>query len=137
MPNVPCSPLKETDGLIYFARLCDKIRLNQRGDLPDAYIANLGGGMDLWCCQFLGVTYESLKAKVLEGADDQTALNWAKESGTERDENEQTWWTAYMKGRGFRDDMSDRLKMRKDQDGFEDRNDIQTFFDYIIADEGH
>ena len=137
MPQVPCSPRVKTGNLIYFARLCDKVRLNQQGHLPDDYIANLGKGMDLWCCQFLGVDYEALKQQILSGADDETALKWAEENGQTRDENETAWWTAYMETRGFRDDMSDRLEMRKSQDSFSDRTEMQTFFDYIDADEGH
>ena len=38
--------------------------------------------------------------------------------------------------RGYRDDMSEKLAMRIEESGFQDRNDIETFCDYIDADEG-
>lgn len=132
----PCSPYDEIDGLIYFPRMCDKIRLHQRGELPQDYHANLGSGMDLWTCQFLGIDYEGLAEQVRAGADDEMALVWARRHGVARPEHEFAWWSAYMRTRGFRDDLAERLDQRKKESGFEDRGDIQTFMDYIDADEG-
>ena len=132
----PCSPRSEIDGLIYFPRLCDKIRLHQNRELGEDYHANLGGGMDLWICQFLGVDYNALTDLVRSGASDEETLEWARESGIKRPEHEFAWWSAYMKTRGFRDDLSERLKTRLEESGFGGRDDIQTFMDYIDADEG-
>jgi hypothetical protein len=132
----PCSPQSEIDGLIYFPRLCDKIRLHQNGELGEDYHANLGGGMDLWICQFLGVDYDALADLVRSGASDQGALEWARESGIKRPEFELAWWSAYMKTRGFRDDLSERLKTRLEESEFGERDEIRTFMDYIDADEG-
>ncbi len=133
--HTPCSPLLEIDGLLYFPRMCDKIRLHAAGTLHEDYLANIGLGMDLWCCQFLGIDYSDLVAQVTAGASDEEALAWAKESGTERPAYELDWWTTYMKTRGFRDDLSEKLSQRKAEAGFTDRDDIQSFMDYIIADE--
>jgi len=36
----------------------------------------------------------------------------------------------------WRDDLADRLVFRKKEAGWDDRTEIQTFFDYIDADEG-
>jgi hypothetical protein len=132
----PRSPKDEIDGLVYFPRLCDKIRLHQRGELPEAYHANLGQGMDLWTCQFLGVGYADLAEQVRAGASDDMALAWAKRNGIKRSAEERAWWNAYMRTRGFRDDFAERLLSRKQESGFEDRADIVTFMDYIDADEG-
>jgi gluconokinase len=41
-----------------------------------------------------------------------------------------------MSKRGWRDDLSDRLASRKKEGGLENRDDIQTMFNYIDADEG-
>ena len=41
-----------------------------------------------------------------------------------------------MRTRGFRDNLAERLKARKAESGFENREDIVTFMDYIDADEG-
>lgn len=134
--TLPRSPYDEIDGLVYFPRMCEKIRLHHEGRLPEAYHANLGGGMDLWTCQFLGIDYEALAEQVRAGASDEAALAWARHHGVERPGHEYAWWTAYMRSRGFRDDLSERLIQRKKESGFEDRDSIQTFMDYIDADEG-
>lgn len=131
----PCSPRLETDGVIYFPRLCDKIRLMRDGGLPEDYHANLGQGMDLWTCQFLGVGYDDLAEVVRQGADDSEALAWARENGRVREEHEFAWWSAYMRTRGFRDDLSERLASRIEESGFGGRTDILSFMDYIDADE--
>jgi hypothetical protein len=132
----PCSPKMEIDGLIYFPRLCDKIRLLKAGKLGEDYHANLGAGMDLWICQFLGVTYEKIAELVQNGASDEEALQWAKENGVARPDHEVAWWNSYMRTRGFRDDLSERLSSRIAESGFGERDDILTFMDYIDADEG-
>ena len=59
--HTPRSPKDEIDGLPYLPRLCDKIRLKQSGNLDPEYHPNLGIGMDLWTCQYLGVDYEALR----------------------------------------------------------------------------
>ena len=132
----PCSPRNEVNGLPYFARLCEKIRLFSQGDLHPELHANLGKGMDLWTCQFFGVDYEALKAIVLGGSSDEEAYAWASKEGLERDKNEKAWFRSYLLNRGYRDDMSEKLAMRIEESGFQDRNDIETFCDYIDADEG-
>ena len=134
--TAPCSPKLELEGVIYFPRLCDKIRLMQAGELHEEYHANLGRGMDLWTCQFLGVEYESLAALVRAGASNEETLDWARENGVSRPEHECHWWRSYMLTRGFRDDLAERLVVRKAESGLSDRDDIQTFMDYIDADEG-
>jgi len=133
--SYPVSPKDEIEGLVYFSRLCDKVRLFADGKLGDDYQANLGVGMDLWTCEFLQVEYKDLAAVVNEGASDAEALYWAFEHGKNPSEQEKNWWNSYMRNRGFRDDLSERLEMRITESGFEDLE-IKTFFDYIDADEG-
>ena len=53
----PVSPNVATQNLCYFARMCDKIRLFEKGELPDDYHKNLGKAMDLWTCQLLKIDY--------------------------------------------------------------------------------
>lgn len=132
----PRSPRDQIEGMFYFPRMCEKIRLHAKGKLEEDYIENLGVGMDLWTCQFLGVDYADLRDKVLGGATDQEALTWCKENGTPRGELELNWWNSYMQTRGYRDDMADRLDFRKEEAGWADRDDIITFFDFIDVDEG-
>ncbi|MDB4142878.1 DUF5069 domain-containing protein [Akkermansiaceae bacterium] len=134
--TLPRSARDEIGGIIYVPRLCDKIRLMSAGTLHPDFHGNLGLGMDLWTCQFLGVAYEDLKAQVLLGATDEDALAWARENGITRPDYELAWFHSYMSNRGFRDDMSQRLAERKKESPATDRDDIQSFMDYIEVDEG-
>jgi len=130
------SPRGEVAGLIYFGRMVDKLRLEQAGKLPEDYRANLGEGFDKACCDFLGVSYEKLTTRVREGGTDEEILDWCGKVGRARDSEDKRIWGAYLAKRGWRDEMSDRLVFRKKEAGWENRDKIQTFFDYIDADEG-
>jgi hypothetical protein len=134
--ETPRSPRDEIEGLPYFPRLCHKVRLHAEGRLHPQYHANLGGGMDLWTCQFLGVAYAALAEQVRAGASDEEALAWARNHGPTRPDHEISWWKSFIRTRGFRDDLAERLVLRKTESGFQSRADILTFFDYIDADEG-
>ncbi|MDB6077466.1 MAG: hypothetical protein JWO82_1213 [Akkermansiaceae bacterium] len=131
----PRSPKDEIDGIIHFPRLCDKTRLHAAGKLHPDYQGNLGCAMDLWLCQFLGVDYEELKRQILSGLSDEEALAWARAHGVDRTATEAGWWHSYMRNRGFRDDLSEKLALRKAESGLENREDIVTFMDYIDADD--
>jgi len=130
------SPRGDVSGLVYFGRMVDKLRLEQAGKLPEDYQANLGEGFDKACCDFLGVSYEKLRTRVREGGTDEEILDWCGKVGRARDQEEKRIWGAYLAKRGWRDEMSDRLIFRKKEAGWEKRDEIQTFFDYIDADEG-
>ena len=134
--ETPRSPRDEIAGLPHFPRLCHKVRLHAAGCLDPQYHANLGSGMDLWTCQFLGVDYPALAERVRGGATDEEALAWARENGLSRPDHEIAWWKSYLRTRGFRDDLAERLAQRKAESGFQDRADILTFMDYIDTDEG-
>ena len=134
--QVPRSARDELEGLIYFPRLCDKVRKMHAGTLHHDFHANLGKAMDLWTCQFLGVDYNDLKAQIIAGATDENALTWARDHGVTRPEFELAWFNSYVRNLGFRDFMSERLAERKKEDPRTDRDDIITFLDYIDVDEG-
>lgn len=130
------SPREEVEGLVYFGRMVDKLRLEQAGKLPADYHENLGKGFDAACCDFLGVSYEALRERARQGGSDRDLLAWCQSQGTKRDAKERAVWNAHLSQRGCRDDLSDRLIFRKKEAGWEARDEIQTFFDYIDADEG-
>ncbi len=132
----PCSPILEIDGIPYFRRLCDKIRLHAAGELPEDYHANLGKGFDLSTCRFLGIEYDQLVEVVRSGASDEEALKWACDHGVQRPDYEVDWWRHAMTSLGFRDSLAPILTKRKQESGLGDRGDILTFFDFIEADEG-
>jgi len=130
------SPRVGVGGVVYFGRMVDKVRLEQAGRLPEDYQANLGEGFDKACCDFLGVSYEKLRTRAREGGTDEEILDWCEKVVRARDPEEKRIWGAYLSKRGWRDEMADRLIFRKKEAGWEKRDEIQTFFDYIDADEG-
>ena len=134
--QTPCSPRDEIGGLVYFRRLCDKIRIHADGKLHPDYHANLGRAMDLWTCQLLRVEYNDFVKLIESGLDDEGIHNWCTTHGYNPSAEEITWWNAYMRNRGFRDDLAEKLVFRKEEAGVADRDDILTFFDFIDADEG-
>ena len=132
----PRSPKDPVGGIVYFGRMVDKIRLMAAGELHPDLQENLGTGFDQRAVNFLGLDYPSLKNRVLEGGSDDEVLEWCFQKGTQPTDEQIQVWNAYMFKRGWRDDLSDRLASRKKEGGLEDRDDIQTMFNYIDADEG-
>ena len=130
------SPREEVGGLVYFGRMVDKLRLEQAGRLPEDYHENMGKGFDAACCDFLGVSHEALGVRVREGGSDRELLEWCLSHGHPRDAQERAAWSATLSQRGWRDDLSERLIFRKKEAGWQEREGIQTFFDYLDADEG-
>ena len=135
-PIFPKSPLEEVGGIPYFVRMCDKIRLQMKGELHADYQPNLGGGFDKWTCEYLRINYTDLVEKVQSGLDDGAALEWAISVGGERTVPERDWWLSYMRNRGYGDDLSEVLTRRKQENGLDHRDDIVSFFGMIDADEG-
>ena len=68
------SPSEKIDGLVYFGRMLDKIRVHARGELPEDYQPNLGKGFDAKCCAFLHLDYVELSERVKQGATDEEIL---------------------------------------------------------------
>ena len=132
----PRSPKDPVGGIVYFGRMVDKIRLMAAGELHPDLQENLGTGFDQRTVNFLGLDYPSLKNRVLEGGSDDEVLEWCFQKGTQPTDEQIQVWNAYMFKRGWRDDLSDRLASRKKEGGLENRDDIQTMFNYIDADEG-
>jgi len=124
------------EGLVYFGRMVDKLRLELAGKLPKDYHENMGKGFDASCCEFLGVPYDKLRERVRKGGSDRELLDWCQSHGKKRDAGDRTVWNSYLSKRGWRDDLADRLVFRKKEAGWDGRAEIQTFFDYIDADEG-
>lgn len=132
----PNSPHEKTGGIFYFARLVEKIRLMAAGTLHPDLHANLGKAFDERCVKFLGVNYEALREQVLGGLTTEQALEWSFENGRRPGEEEIEVWNEFMRKRGWNDEATPILIRRKKEDGFEARDDIQTMFQYIDADEG-
>lgn len=132
----PKSPQEKTGGIVYFGRMVEKIRLLAAGELHPDLHANLGKGFDERCVDFLGVKYGDLRDQVIEGLNDQQALEWCFANGTKPTDEQTEVWNGFMSKRGWNDEVTEILVRRKKESGFESRADIQTMFQYIDADEG-
>ena len=135
--QVPCSPYKSTKGLVYFARMLDKIRLRAAGRLPQVYHEFLGTNFDGRCLNLLGVTYDAVKQQVAAGYRDEEILDWCLANGRNPSAEEIETWSGFMCKRGWRDDASERIVFRLKEAGLESRDaEVATMFDFIDIDEG-
>ena len=139
MNKVPRSAYDRTNGLVYFARMLDKIRLHAAGELRADYHANLGLGFDLRCCKFLGVDYFRLRELTLERRPDDELFSWACFRGSNPNSEQTLVWNKFMEKRGWRDEddgSTQELEAYKAASGLAERADLSTFFDYYEVDEG-
>jgi gluconokinase len=137
--QTPCSDYKETKGLVYFARMLDKLRLKAAGKLPPDYFVGLDPDptvFDARCTRFLGVNYDELVDRTLKGGSDEEILEWCFEHGRKPSEEEIRIWNAFLLKRGWRDEASADLQAAKGREGFADRDDIQTWVDLHDVEEG-
>lgn len=130
------SPSDQVGGLYHFGRMIDKIRAHAKGELPADHVPALGKGFDGRCARFLGVNYDDVVTRAKEGGSDDELLQWAFQNGRQPSEEEIEIWNEFMRKCGWNDDITEVLARRKAQSGFTDRDDIQTMFQYIDADEG-
>lgn len=134
--NYPRSPQDKVGGIVYFGRMIDKIRLMGNGELHPDLHANLGKGFDERMVVFLGVDYGNLRDRVCGGGGDDEILEWCFAKGPRPTEEQIEVWNGFMVKRGWRDELAETLARRKKESGFEGRDEIQTMFEYIDADEG-
>jgi gluconokinase len=132
----PCSPYQCEQGLFYFPRMLDKIRLRQRGELAPDYHANLGKGFDQSCCEFFHVGYADIVAQVEAGRSDAEVFAWCCQQGRHPDAHEIHVWNEYMRKRGWNDEFAERLRSRLEGLGMAGRADVLTMFDLLEVDEG-
>ena len=130
------SPTEKIGGLVYFARMMDKIRAHAQGKLNPDYQANLGKGFDAKCCAFLHIDYSELAERANQGGTDDDLLEWAFTAGRRPNDADIEMWNEFMRKFGWRDKASEILERRKREGGMEARSDIETMFQFIDADEG-
>jgi len=135
------SPRDTVGGIVVFGRILDKIRLNAReGRLPDGYhLGPMEGNRsfdDRVCC-FLGVDFDALSARTLQGGTDEEILEWCFQTSGRRPNAEQIEvWNGFLSKRGWRDSGSAGLVKEKEATGLSHRDDLQTFFDVMDVEEG-
>jgi gluconokinase len=130
------SPNDKVGGIVHFGRMLDKIRLHAHGKLPADYQENLGKGFDERVLNFLGVKYAEVCNCAKNGRSDDEVLGWCFKNGRKPGQEEIEIFNEFLRKRGWNDEMSERLQMRKKEMGAAHRDDIRTFFDFIDADEG-
>lgn len=136
MTQFPRSAYDKVGGVVFFARMLDKIRLKETGKLATDYHKNLGIGLDGRCCRFLGVAYAAIQLRVLKGGTDEEILQWCFAHGHKSNDEQILIWNSFMTKRGWRDDSTAELIKYKEGSGFHERAEIQTFFEYYEFDEG-
>ncbi len=134
------SPFDQVNGLVYFGRMLDKIRVAAAGKLPADWEAARGtkspNSFDSRCCRFLKVDYAALEAQTLEGdRSDAELLEWAFQHGRRPSQEEIEIWNAFMTKRGWRDAGTQRLNERLAEIGLPPGT-VQTMFEFIDLDEG-
>ncbi len=120
-------------------RILDKIRVDARGQLPPGYHLGLIAGKrtfdDRVCC-LLGVDFEALRSRVLQGGSDEEILQWCFENGCRPDPEHIEIFNGFMMKRGWRDAATPGLIEQRAEAGLAHREDIVTFFDLMDVEEG-
>ncbi len=137
--KTPCSDYIPTNGVIFFARMLDKLRLKDQGELPGDY--NYAGCgvwdcFDARFCRFFGVDVPQVVERVSSGGTDEEILEWCFEKFGRPTEEKIEFWNNFITKRGWRDESSQELEEVKKTNGFQGRADVQTWVDFHDVDEG-
>jgi hypothetical protein len=132
----PRSPRETMCGWMHLPRLIDKIRLHLAGKLHADYQPNLGKGFDGQWLDAAGLKFDQLVDVVKDSITDGEISDWVRQH-VKKTDNEKRAHAERMLNYPAADDVAGqaRLRLRKDQRGFAEREDIQTFVDFIDADE--
>lgn len=134
--KLPRSPYDKVGGLVYFARMLDKMRLHAANELPSDYHDYLGKGIDMRITSHLQISYPRLKERVLhEGGSDEEILDWCYQNGRRLGDIDITIWNGFITKFGLRDEFTPKLEEFKAASGLAGRTDIDTFFHYYDVDE--
>ena len=131
----PRSPREAMSGWVYLPRFVDKIRLHLAGRLPRDYQENFTKGFDGAWLKAAGVTAEQMIDVVKNSITDGQVADWVAKN-VKKSEADKAAFREFILKRGTEGgEITERLKMRKRESGLENRDEIQTFVDYIDADE--
>jgi len=131
----PRSPREMMSGWVYLPRFVDKIRLHLAGKLHSDYQENFTKGFDGAWLKAAGVPPDAFIEVVRNSITDGQVTDWVAKN-VKKTEAEKAAFCKFVLHRGLEDDaMKARLKMRKEEAGLAQRDDIRTFVDFIDADE--
>lgn len=134
--QTPISAFVTVGGMLYFARMLDKIRKHARNELREDFHEMLGQGFDGRCCRFFRLEYAAVRTRTLQGGTDEEIFAWCREHGRAVNEEDIAIWSTFARKRGWRDEASDGLEKNKAASGLAHRHDLCTYFDYYEIDEG-
>jgi gluconokinase len=136
----PVSDHNKTRGVVYFARMVDKIRLHAAGKLPPDYVPNLGFGdntsFDARFCRFWELDYEQVKARTLQGGTNEEIFDDLFRTRKAPNDEQKFVWNLFLLKRGWRDSGSAGVAQEKRDRGFAHRADVQTYVDVHDVEEG-
>src|SRR5438270_10661257 len=123
-------------GWAHLPRFVDKIRLHLAGKLPPDYHPNFCKGFDGAWLEAAGIKAEAFIEVVRRSITDGEVCDWVLKNVNKPD-SVKTAHREKMFNYPRKDDPESqaRLKLRKEQSGLSQREDIQTFIDYIDAEE--
>ena len=121
---------------MHLPRFIDKARLHLAGKLHPDYQANFCKGFDGLWLELAGVDAQQFMDVVRRSITDGEVCDWVRKNA-KQDEALKASQRERMLNYPKKDDveMQARLKMRKENAGLAHRDDIQTFVDFIDADE--
>ncbi len=123
-------------GWTYLPRFVDKIRLHLAGKLHPDYQSNLTKGFDAAWLKAAGISAEDFIEVVKNSITDGEVCDWVARN-VKKTDAEKAAHREFMLNYGSQEDtaLRSRLKLRKEESGLGFRDDIQTFIDFIDADE--
>jgi hypothetical protein len=132
------SPYEKVGGLYHFARMLDKIRLHQAGQLPAEYHPNFGlsVGLDGHLCGFLGVEFAAVCERVRQGGTDAEIAEWCFQRGLRPTKIQTRVWNEFARKLGWNDAAGKFVARVKLEDGLEHRTDVVTAFELMDLREG-
>jgi hypothetical protein len=132
----PRSPREVMCGWTHLPRFVDKIRLHLAGKLHADYQPNLTKGFDGLWLEAAGVEASQFIEVVRNSLTDGEVCDWVRQNANKPDSVKVAHRDRIL-GSPKHDNVEGqaRLKMRKEQAGLAHRDDIQSFVDFIDADE--
>jgi len=132
----PRSPRETMCGWMHLPRYIDKLRLHSAGKLHSDYQGNLGKGFDGLWLELAGVDEKQFVEVVRNSITDGQVCDWVSKNVNKPD-SAKAQHRERMMNYPRKDDADGqkRLKLRKEQSGLTQRDDVQCFVDYIDADE--
>ncbi len=123
-------------GWVYLPRFVDKIRLHLAGQLHADYQENFSTkGFDAAWLKAAGVAADAFVQVVRNSITDGQVADWVAKN-VKKSDAEKKAFNDFVLNRGRDDEAAKaRLKMRKEEAGLAQRDDLQTFVDYMDADE--